>query len=106
MADKIVPPDMFLDFILTQPMTTAGQQTVSSLWVTWFRQWLDQQLCYGIEISVDPADPAEIRARFRVQGMPNSESIITVPVEDTPYEIHVVSSVRTGCGLKDEKADG
>lgn len=100
-----VSPEMFLTFVLTQPMKPEGQLLVSELWSTWFKQWLEQQHCYGIEISVDPDDPAEIRARFRVQGMPNSDSLITIPVRETPYEISIVSKVRTGCGLKAEEKE-
>ncbi len=102
MADqKPVSPETFLTFCLTQPMTHEGQVMVSTIWVAWFKQWLADQHAYGIEVTFDPEDPAEVTAKFRIQGMPNHDASITVPVEGTPYEVHVVSKVRTGCGMRE-----
>jgi hypothetical protein len=92
-----VSPSMFLTMILTQPMTPDSQQLVAKLWVAWMTLWLKEVGCYDVDVSTDPSDPALVVAKFRVQGMPNSDSMIEVPVpDDLPYSIHVMAKTRTG----------
>lgn len=95
-----VPPEMFLLFCLTQPMTRQGQEMVREMWTTWFRQWLAAMGVYNIEVTSDPDDATKVRATFNIQGMPEQNTLFTVPVPDSPYEVHVVSKISTGCSLR------
>jgi hypothetical protein len=93
---------MFLGMILTQPMTPDNQLLVAKLWVAWLQLWLKENHCYDIEVSADENDPSLVIAKFRVQGMPNTDSMIDVPVpDDLPYQLTVISKTRTGCGDKE-----
>lgn len=99
-----VSPAMFLGMVLTQPMQPSTQLLVAQLWVSWLQAWLKENACYDIEVTTDENDPGLVVAKFRVQGMPNSDSTIDVPVpEDLPYQIHVMSKTRTGCGQREPR---
>lgn len=101
---KYVSPAMFLGMILTQPMQPATQLLVAQLWVAWLQAWLKENHCYDVEVTTDENDPGLVVAKFRVQGMPNSDSMIDVPVpDDLPYQIHIMAKTRTGCGEREPR---